>query len=609
MKRNKIILLLLSLMLTANLFCVNVNAADGYDYTDSHSLAEKLNEIFSGDIDLYRNSGLTKESIIPLENRLNNSTLYYIKSEIKGKTLCGWQCYIYANAVYNKLFGEFVGHANDLSKSEIVISGGKKSVSYDLFEEAGVKCGAYMRTTRNSNGSFNGNVGHSIIILSYDKSGISYLEGNGDGNGLVRICNRTWSDFNYSFFSSKSRRVCHVVQPTQSHYESLYDSYADTVMPISTKNVSLGTVSGKTANININCIFENGKLKWKETSPVCSVELVSQTDNLYSFKISSKAAGSDVLEFYLYDTENKLVATQKVSIKVTAPSLKTSSSKISLVLGENSSDDVILSVGGNLPKKYHIDVYLDGDFARLSYGNIKDKELNINISAEKAGNGVVVCNLINDENNAVIASANIKLGVSLAKYTISYDMNGVDNFNKPKTQNKLYSQNIQLSPFTPQDFECNVMIDDNIEGNNIINYKFKCNFLGWNTKANGEGKDYKPSDVYEDNRSVKLFAKWNLATLNLQEPVRKNCYFLGWYDSEDVNFWGFPTGKEIATNEEVKQDMNIYAMWSPFPLLELKDMGIESETIFFNNLIILCCEKIKIFYTFANCAKLLLSCF
>lgn len=609
MKRSKMIFLLLSLILTANLFCINIKAAEGYEYTDSLALAEKLNEIFDGDIDLYRNSGLTKESIVPLNDRVNNDTLYYIKSKITGGTLCGWQCYIYANAVYNKLFGEFVGHANNLSKSKIVISGGRKSVSYDLFKDAGVKCGAYMRTTRNSNGSFNGNVGHSIIILSYDKSGISYLEGNGDGNGLVRICNRTWSDFNYSFFSSKSRRVCHVVQPTQEHYESLYDSYADTVIPVSTKNVSLGTVSGKTANITVNCKLENSKLKWTEGSSVCKVELVSQADNSYSFKIYSKAAGSDVLKFYLYDAGNKLVATQKVSVKVTAPSLKLSDSEISIVLGENNSESVKLSVGGNLPAKYHIEAYLDGDFAKLSYGNMEDMEQNVKITANKAGNGVIKCNLINEENDAVIASANIKLGVSLAKYTVSYNMNGIENFKAPKSQNKLYSQNIQLSQFKPQDFECSVMIDENIEGNKVIGKKFNCGFRGWNTKANGKGTDYNPSDIYEENQSVRLFAKWNLANLDLQEPVRKGYYFLGWYDSENVNFWGFPTGNEIAANAKVKQDMNIYAMWSPLPLLELKDMEIDSETIFFKNALVLCCEEVQKISVFANCAKILLSCF
>ena len=609
MKRSKIILLLLSLMLTANLFCVNVNAADGYDYTDSHSLAEKLNEIFSGDIDLYSNSGLTKETIVPLEDRVNNDTLYYIKSKINGNTLAGWQCYIYANAVYNKLFGEFVGHANNLSKSKIVISGGRKSVSYDLFKDAGVKCGAYMRTTRNSNGSYNGNVGHSIIILSYDKSGVSYLEGNGDGNGLVRICNRTWNDFNYSFFSSKSRRVCHVVQPTQSHYESLYDSYADTVMPISTKNVSLGTVSSKTAKITISCKYKNGNLKWTDGSSVCKNELISQEGNLYSFKITSKAAGNEVLKFYLYDAEGKLVATQKVSVTVTAPYLKSSSSGISLVLGEDNSDDVILSMGGNLPKKYHIGVDFDGDFAKLSWGNIEDKKLNVKITAKKAGNGVIMCNLINDEDGAVIASKKINLDVSLVKYTVSYSMNGIEKYDAPKSQNKLYSQNIQLSPFVPQNFECNVMIDDNIKSSSVVNKKFDCVFLGWNTKANGRGKDYKPLDMYEENQDAKLFAKWSLQTLNLQEPIRKGYYFLGWYDSEDVNFWGFPTGNEIAPNEKVKRDMDIYAMWSPFPLLKLKDMGIESEMIFLKNTFVMCCEKIQKISVVANCAKTLLSCF
>ena len=46
MKRSKMIFLLLSLILTANLFCINIKAAEGYEYTDSLALAEKLNAGF-----------------------------------------------------------------------------------------------------------------------------------------------------------------------------------------------------------------------------------------------------------------------------------------------------------------------------------------------------------------------------------------------------------------------------------------------------------------------------------------------------------------------------------------------------------------------------------
>ena len=198
--------------------------ADGSDYTSSSALAKKLDKVFSGSVGLCSDTSFKSTVNAKLGSSvMTGSNMYYVKNNTTGALTSGWQCFIYANAVYNTLFNEYVGHAQALKHSKVVISGGN-TASYSQFKNAGVKCGAYMRTTNKSNGAYNGSSGHSTIILSYSSSGITYLEGNADGHGLVRIAIRTWDDFNRSQLSGKSRYICHVVQPTDSYYNSLYPS-------------------------------------------------------------------------------------------------------------------------------------------------------------------------------------------------------------------------------------------------------------------------------------------------------------------------------------------------------------------------------------------------
>lgn len=248
LKRTAVLFLTLALLVTgvwmfgmtafAAEHILDAEEAHGSDYTDSPALAAALDAIFAGDIDLYKDYSCTKEKEAALgSSHLTDKNQYYIACPATGDMISGWQCYIYANAVYNKLFGEYVRHGDHaFLYSEVVMGGGAKTVSYEDFVEAGVRCGAYMRTTANKNGSYNSSYAHSLIILSYDEETITYLDGNSNGRGLVRINVRTWEDFNYVNLTCKSRRVNHIVQPTEAYFESLYPTPAEDVM--------LGDVNG-----------------------------------------------------------------------------------------------------------------------------------------------------------------------------------------------------------------------------------------------------------------------------------------------------------------------------------------------------------------------------
>ena len=246
-KTNKILSIFLALLMIISIIpmsSITASAASGSDYTSVSALATKLTQVFNGDIDIYSNSSCTTEVSMPINTSMNNSATYYVKSNTTGNNCSGKQCYIYANAVYNKLYNEWVGNGGSFAHSVNVITKGKSSLSYSDFVNAGVKCGAYLRTTNQSSGAFSGNYGHSMIILSYNSSNITYLEGNGDGNGAIRITTKTWSNFNTSQLSGKSRYVSHLVQPTESYYNSIYPSNVSVqvVFDSNASGVSGGTV-------------------------------------------------------------------------------------------------------------------------------------------------------------------------------------------------------------------------------------------------------------------------------------------------------------------------------------------------------------------------------
>ena len=232
-------------------YITSAGSTGGSAYTDSAALAAKLNTVFAGDIGLYTSGSLKSTANAKLGSSvMTGSKLYYIKNKTSGVTTSGWQCFIYANAVYNTLYNEYVGRASALSNSKVVLSGGN-TASYNQFKNAGVKCGAYIRTTNQSNGAYNTSTGHSMIVLCYNANGITYLEGNADGNGLVRIATRTWSEFNSNQLSGRSRYICHVVQPTDNYYNSLYGTTSTTT---AAKTTTTTTTKASTASTTTSSV-------------------------------------------------------------------------------------------------------------------------------------------------------------------------------------------------------------------------------------------------------------------------------------------------------------------------------------------------------------------
>ncbi|MBQ7475690.1 MAG: S-layer homology domain-containing protein [Clostridia bacterium] len=187
------------------LFAVSVGAYSGSDYTDDEYLASLLDRVFRGAAPLFQN----EDRMYPIGSSIGT----YPDSPHKAGGLLGYECYIYANAVYYYLFGEVPFHGDsEYAKSTVPIRGGD-AVGYDLLSENGINCGAYVRTTPFSDGSYNGNSGHSFIILAYDSEGIDVLQANNAGPGVISLDRMTWDEFDVMMSRYWGGYLSHVINP------------------------------------------------------------------------------------------------------------------------------------------------------------------------------------------------------------------------------------------------------------------------------------------------------------------------------------------------------------------------------------------------------------
>lgn len=183
---------------------------DGGDYTDNPDLAARLNDIFSGNANVYKDAEFER----PVNTELgtsrvpNNGVPKYVGPYGDNQTDVGTSCWIYANGVYFSLFGEGTGcgTAGENSEKLNLKATANRNFSYDNFVAWGVRPepGALIRTQ----------CGHSLIVLDYNEDNITILDGNGNGKGLVAIRVIQW---NYQGFRAK-----YIIQPSQTYFDMLY---------------------------------------------------------------------------------------------------------------------------------------------------------------------------------------------------------------------------------------------------------------------------------------------------------------------------------------------------------------------------------------------------
>ena len=188
----------------------NREDVDGADFTENADLATVLNDILDGNANVFYDAGFTKMVNTELgSSRVrNNGVKMYVGPIKNGETNVGTSCWIYANGVYYTLFGECTesGIAGENSQKLDLKTTANRNFTYENFVAWGVRPepGALIRTQ----------CGHSLIVLGYNEEGITILDGNGNGKGLVAIRVMAW---NHQCFRAK-----YIIQPNQEYYDSLY---------------------------------------------------------------------------------------------------------------------------------------------------------------------------------------------------------------------------------------------------------------------------------------------------------------------------------------------------------------------------------------------------
>lgn len=224
--KKTMICLLVCLLLVGTLCPVRSYADTTYSgkmFTDRTALAEKLDEIFAGQLDLYYDAGCTNRVNAALGSyAVPNSVQLYVGSYNGGAMNSGWSCWIYANAVYYTLFGEVTGNGEPgLNSVSLNLSNTEtRKATYENFKNWGVRAGvgSLVRSTT-------ADWAHSYIILGYDENTISILDGNGDGNGLVRVVELRWEEIATSY--NYSGDVQYIIQYEDGFYDEIYPNYTD----------------------------------------------------------------------------------------------------------------------------------------------------------------------------------------------------------------------------------------------------------------------------------------------------------------------------------------------------------------------------------------------
>ena len=277
-------------------------AYSGSDYTSNPDLAEKLTKLFNGEVSIFKDG--TKYKV---GDEFSESLKYWDSDN-------GAQCYAYANAAYYYLFGDSPKHGDSSSYSRsIKVSGvkGKNNLSAKIFEDRGIGCGAWIRTTVYSDGSYHSGEGgkaHSMIVLSYDSTYIVYLHASRLNNVYrVQITKEKWEDFNKRQLSGRSRFICAILQPkltagvanpiSLSEYPIIENATAPTTLSNNQSYTLKGDISCKYTITELRGVLY--KCNSDGTKTVMSEKTVNPNNNYYSM-------GGDVIDTSLKFGDSRL---------------------------------------------------------------------------------------------------------------------------------------------------------------------------------------------------------------------------------------------------------------------------------------------------------------
>ena len=181
----------------------NCSHISGKEFSSKTSIAKKLDKMFAGDIGLYKDAKKTTlvNAALGTSNVPNNNVYQYWGPTPRA----GTSCFAYANAFYGHFYDGVYPHHSLNSNHKVIKATGK--ISYKNFVKWGVRDDAvvYIRE---------GN--HSIIVLHYNKDYITYVDGNGNGKGLIAVRKEAWTrDKGANIYDQKPSLI---VQPTTAYF-------------------------------------------------------------------------------------------------------------------------------------------------------------------------------------------------------------------------------------------------------------------------------------------------------------------------------------------------------------------------------------------------------
>lgn len=466
--------------------------------------AQKLDEIFAGTAQLFSNTSAT----FALGQSLNNRKAYQIAGVISG-----YQCYIYAQSVYYYLFGDIPYTGNGLvywSNSSKIMEN-QSEASFESFKNANVGFGAYVRTTTNRDGSFNGSGGHSFIILGYDEEGITYLEGNADGYGLVCVTYRTWSEFNTNQLGGRNRKICHIVQHNEISYcpHEGYNTLGECLgckQPFSWE----ATLSSEDAGMYRAAteILIRADTPYEDADAVDVMEAGTLIEVLGSCE---NAAGEKWYQI-LYNGQIRFVPAENLEYEQEAPLRVTCEdfSPSQRAVLEKKSQPVIGTVKSNYPLEA-LYAYLDGELYAAWYAtddctkqvSLRQTDINSRLTFGSLSDGKHIIEL-------EAYSLEHEQGVSFHKsvfyinqqpeedtYNVAFDANG--GTDAPEDIIKYEDEDVFLSHTAP--------------------VKEGFLFLGWATSPSASQPEYQPGDRFTANADTTLYAVWKTTGVTLSGSV------------------------------------------------------------------------------------------
>lgn len=181
----------------------NCSHISGKEFSSKSSIAKKLDKMFAGDIGLYKDAAQTKpvDAALGTSNVPNNNVYQYWGPDSRA----GTSCFAYANAFYGHFYDGVYPHHSLNSNHKVIKATGK--ISYKNFVKWGVRDDAavYIRE---------GN--HSVIVLHYNEDYITYVDGNGNGKGLIAIRKEAWKRSKGANIYDQKPSL--IVQPTKAYF-------------------------------------------------------------------------------------------------------------------------------------------------------------------------------------------------------------------------------------------------------------------------------------------------------------------------------------------------------------------------------------------------------